>query len=273
MDTILDALQEGRLFELPESDKNRSLQFLAHVMEAFPQIPPGTDIVGMVMAREAAMNTALDFGWACPHAPVDFEGALTCVVGWSPTPIDYGAPNGKMISLIAMYLVPSNQRNHYLRQISIMAKVLQAVPGAQKKLDSVKSLNDVRGFLLDLVSVSKDTAGPDARARMIRLQVKSALAGRPADNLANILIEPLTIVSVPGMAPIVLTQNPELLTQADSSPEIVARLVQDGFSEKGPWRIVKRSASDFRGGRTVMECLAISMRKGDEASPPAPAPR
>lgn len=50
MDTILDALQEGRLFELPENDKTHALQFLAHIIEAFPQIPTGTDIVGNVMA-------------------------------------------------------------------------------------------------------------------------------------------------------------------------------------------------------------------------------
>lgn len=41
MDSILDALQEGRLFELPENDKNHALQFLAHIIEAFPQIPTG----------------------------------------------------------------------------------------------------------------------------------------------------------------------------------------------------------------------------------------
>jgi mannitol/fructose-specific phosphotransferase system IIA component (Ntr-type) len=123
MDSILDALQEGRLFELPENDKNHALQFLAHIIEAFPQIPTGTDIVGNVMAREKSMHTALGRGWACPHARVEFEEDLMCVVGWSPTGIDYGAPDGIPVSLITMYLVPSNQRNHYLREVSIMAKV------------------------------------------------------------------------------------------------------------------------------------------------------
>ena len=64
MDSILDALQEGRLFELPENDKDHALQFLAHIIEAFPQIPTGTDIVGNVMAREKSMNTALGKRWA-----------------------------------------------------------------------------------------------------------------------------------------------------------------------------------------------------------------
>ncbi len=52
MDTLLDALQEGRLFELPENDKAHALQFLAHIIEAFPETPAGTDVVGLVMKRE-----------------------------------------------------------------------------------------------------------------------------------------------------------------------------------------------------------------------------
>jgi len=72
MDTLLDALQEGRLFELPEADKAHALQFLAHVIEAFPEIPPDTDVVGLIMKREEAIVTALGKGWACPHARVPF---------------------------------------------------------------------------------------------------------------------------------------------------------------------------------------------------------
>ena len=33
MDTLLDALQEGRLFELPENDKTHALQFLAQAAQ------------------------------------------------------------------------------------------------------------------------------------------------------------------------------------------------------------------------------------------------
>ncbi|HBK59086.1 MAG TPA: hypothetical protein DDZ37_07070, partial [Spirochaetaceae bacterium] len=198
MDSILDALQEGRLFELPENDKDHALQFLAHIIEAFPQIPTGTDIVGNVMAREKLMTTALGRGWACPHARVDFEEDLMCVVGWSPTGIDYGAPDGIPVSLITMYLVPSNQRNHYLREVSIMAKVLKSLP-AIDRLPSIKELNDVRNYLLDLIAASKETIGPDARARMIRLQSRAAMATQPVSDLSNLIIEPVSIIAGAGM--------------------------------------------------------------------------
>ncbi len=51
METLLDALQEGRLIELPDNDKDHALQFLAHILEAIPSVPSGTDIVGLVMER------------------------------------------------------------------------------------------------------------------------------------------------------------------------------------------------------------------------------
>ena len=223
MDTILDALQEGRLFELPENDKNHALQFLAHIIEAFPQIPTGTDIVGNVMARESLTNTALGKGWACPHARVDFEEDLMCVVGWSPSGINYGAADGGAISIIVMYLVPSNQRNHYLREISIMAKVLKASNDAGR-LGAIKDLNGIRNYLLDLIAASSDTIGPDSRARMIRLQSKSAIATQPVGDLSNFVVEPLSIIAGPGLKPLALTQNLELLSFVDNNPSIPDRL-------------------------------------------------
>ena len=53
MDTLLDALQEGRLIELPDNNKDDALQFLAHIIEAIPSLPTGIDVVGLVMAKRA----------------------------------------------------------------------------------------------------------------------------------------------------------------------------------------------------------------------------
>ena len=257
MDTILDALQEGRLFELPENDKNHALQFLAHIIEAFPQIPTGTDIVGNVMERESAMNTALGKGWACPHSRVDFEEDLMCVVGWSPTGINYDSPDGQPISIIAMYLVPSNQRNHYLREISILAKVLKSSPEVER-LSSIADLSGVRDFLLDLIAASKETVGPDARARMIRLQAKTALGTRPVSDLSGIVVEPLSIVAGPGIKPFALTQNLDLMNWVETAVGLTEKLEAEGSYQSGVWRVVRRHGVVYQGGRTVYDCLALT---------------
>jgi len=257
MDTILDALQEGRLFELPENDKTHALQFLSHIIEAFPQIPREIDVMGNVMARERATNTALGKGWACPHARVDFEEDLMCVVGWSPTGIDYGAPDGKPISIIVMYLVPSNQRNHYLREISTLAKALKASSDSERTLN-FKELNDVRNYLLDLIAASKDTIGPDARARMIRLQAKAVSETQPIGDLSALTVEPVSIIVGPTMKPLALTQNVELMNWVESTQNIGERLEADGKIQNGPWRIIRRHSINFQGNRVLYECLALA---------------
>ncbi len=258
MDTLLDALQEGRLFELPDNDKVHALRFLAHVIEAFPEVPAGTDVVEHVMKREQAANTALGKGWACPHARLPFDEDLMCVIGWSPTGIDYGAPDGKPVTLLVMYLVPENQRNHYLREISVLARALETYPDLER-LREVKDLNDIRNFLLDLIDASKERTGPDARARMIRLQAKAAPEAFAFRDLSNLIVEPITLVAGPGLKNVVLTQNPSLMEWLDSASDLIGRLETDGVFQNGGWRILRRGAVTYQGGRVAYDCIAIRL--------------
>ena len=258
MDTLLDALQEGRLFELPENDKTHALQFLAHIIEAFPEIPPETDVVGLIMNREHIVNTAIGKGWACPHAKVPYDEVLMCVVGWSPSGIEYGAPDGKTVTLIVMYLVPDNQRNHYLKEISILARALQTYPELEK-LPVVQDLDDVRRYLLDLIEVTKSKTGPDARARMIRLKTKPSIETPLIQDLSNLIIEPVTIITGPKISRIVLTQNPILMEQLESANGFIEKIETDGVCHVEGWRILRRSAVNYQGGLVMYECLAIKM--------------
>ena len=81
MDSLLDALQEGRLIELPDNDKHDSLQFLAHIIEAIPSVPNDTDVAGLVLTRETNVVTALGRGFACPHARVSYDEDLVVSIG------------------------------------------------------------------------------------------------------------------------------------------------------------------------------------------------
>ena len=258
MDTILDALQEGRLFELPENDKTHALQFLAHIIEAFPETPAKSDVVGLVMKREEATNTAIGKGWACPHARVPYDEDLMCVLGWSPKGIDYGAPDGKPVALVVMYMVPDNQRNHYLREVSMLAKALETYPGLEK-FSEAGNLDDVRNYLLDLISTTKGTVGPDARAKMIRLQTKAALETFPFHDLSNLIVESVTLVSGAGIKPIVLTQNAGLAECLDSAGDLIGKIETDGMYQNGGWRVLRRSAITYQGGKVAYDCLAIRM--------------
>ncbi len=260
MDTLLDALQEGRLFELPENDKAHALQFLAHIIEAFPEMPAGTDVVAHVMTREKGTATALGKGWACPHARIAFDEDLMCVVGWSPSGIEYGAPDGMKVSIIVMYLVPANQRNHFLREVSILAKALETYTDL-KNLREAKDLNDVRNYLLDLIGTTKETVGPDARARMIRLQAKPTVAPEalPVSDLSNMIMEPVTLVAGPGMKDVILTQNADLAEYLGAANELVNRIESEGVYQNGGWRVLRRNSVSYQGGIVTYDCLAVKM--------------
>lgn len=256
MDSLLDALQEGRLIELPDSDKEHSLRFLAHILEAIPSLPTGTDIAGRIITKEVSTKTALGKGWACPDARVPFNEDLICVVGWSPTGIDYGTPDGLPVRIIAMYLVPENQRSNYLREVSLLAKALAIYPGLDN-LNAAVELNDVREHLLDLISSTKGSVGPDSRARMIQLQARPSSVETPVYNLANLVVEPVTIIISTGMKPVVLAHDRQLVDFLDSSTGLAEGITTQGMFQHGEWRIVKRKEASFQADRALFDCLAI----------------
>ncbi|MCK9209948.1 MAG: PTS sugar transporter subunit IIA [Ignavibacteriaceae bacterium] len=269
MDSLLDALQEGRLIELPDSDKFHSLQFLAHIIEAIPSVPSRTDVAGLVLAREKNTNTALGKSFACPHARAPYDEDLICSIGWSPTGIDYGAPDGIPVHLVIMYLVPDNQRNHYLKEISILAKALHS----STNLDSIRTITDlnaVRNYLLDLVNLSKSIVGSETRARMIQLEARGATVEQKIQQLSNVIIDPVTIVAGLNQKPIFLSQNKELIELLDNLPseqvnanvnatQFLDSLTSKGVFEVSGWRIIKRQSSDYQANRFLLECIAVKI--------------
>lgn len=194
-----------------------------------------------------------------------FEEDLMCVVGWSPKGIDYGAPDGMPVSIIVMYLVPSNQRNHYLREVSTLARALTAYPRIEK-LRSVRELNDVRDYLLDLISTTKETIGPDTRARMIQLQARPSVEALPAPDLSGLILEPVTLVTAPDMKTIVLSQNVSLIETLDAALGVVEDIAVRGIFHNGGWRVVKRGSVTYQGDRVVYDCLAIKAASGNARS-------
>lgn len=257
MDSLLDALQEGRLIELPEGDdKEEALRILARILEAIPSIPAGLDIEGLVLERERAAFTSLGHGWACPHARVPFEGDLLCVVGWSPRGIKYSTEDTVPVSIIIMHMVPENQRNQYLREISLLAKAILGDP-KWGEIATARDLTEVRDRLLDLISSAKDVVGPDSRARMIRLQ-RPKIESAPITDLSNLVIEPMTLIVGPDIKPIVLTQHAGLAKYLETATGLAERIETDGVFQNGGWRIVRRGKMVFQNGRVSYECLAIT---------------
>jgi hypothetical protein len=125
------------------------------------------------------------------------------------------------------------------------------------RLESARDLNDVRNYLLDLIAVSKETAVPDIRTRMIRLQAKPPTAPPAIKDLSNLVVEPVSLISGAGLRQITLSQNAELTDMLDRADRLIEKLEADGVYQIKDWRVLRRITSAYEGGRIVHKCLAI----------------
>jgi len=264
MKALLNALQEGRLVELPDNTKNDALEFLGTLLEAIPEIADEDGITEKALNREKLHNTGIGKGWACPHATSEHDGELLCAVGWSPTGIDYGSPDAVRVHLVVMYYVPDSQRNAYLKEISQLAKAIHQNEDLQK-LQEITELAEVRHALLDAITHAIESVTPEARARMIQLEVRHAEAEAQAEDSADLLsldpiarsIRPVTILVVRGLKPIVLTQDPQLVEILEASQTIAEDLAKKGHSLSGEINVVLRSSEHFASDRVLHECVAF----------------
>jgi nitrogen PTS system EIIA component len=266
MRSLLDALQEGRLIELPTRDKIKALEYLAVLIEAVPGIPK-IDIVKGVLDREAEANTAIGKGVACPHLRVHHEGELLCAVGWAQQGIDYGAADGLPVHLMIMYYVPDSQRNAYLKEVSRLAKSVMSthtVEFYQEALD----INSIRNKMLDWVEMGISKAVPDSKARMIRIEAKQAAAPAIpelsfASQPARWEVTPFMLISFEGNEHRILSQDEELVKslERDGIP-IMAKNNGQVPNEIDGYQISVASQSSYSLGRTVYNCIAIRSSSG-----------
>ncbi len=184
MRSILNALQDGRLFELPDNGKPRSLTFLARILDANPEIEVGTDAIEEIQRREQECNTGIGLGVAVPHVRAKREeGELFCAIGWSGQGIDYGASDAQHVHLVFMYYIPGAQKNVYLKEISSLFKAVRK-SGGMDSIAHAPDLVTVRNLLLDWIGLASDDSGPEAVARMIKLDLKHGQTVPPMEEIA-----------------------------------------------------------------------------------------
>jgi PTS system nitrogen regulatory IIA component len=261
MKTLLNALQEGRFVELPETNKAQALNYLANLIEAMPDISPGTDVAGAVLAREQQFNTGIGMGWACPHMRTPHDGEMICAAGWSPAGIDYGASDTKPVHFVVMYYVPDSQKNVYLKEVSALVKAIQKKQGDQA-MPAMPSLAAARDWILDLVALALENQMPDAKARMIHLEAKQAAAsvsGGVAPGGLPFAIVPVTILVNPGARSVVLSQDPDTVTKLEAAGEMDAALAKQAPFEHGGYKVLFRSVSAYQSKRLLYDCLAIKL--------------
>ena len=261
MKSLLTALEEGRLIELPETDKQKSLTLLASLIEAVPSVKSSSKIVEGVLARELQSVTYLGYGWACPHTRTSDEGELICSLGWHPSGISYGNSDGQPVKIIALYYVPETQRNFYLREISGIARCI----GTNLELQDMSNFNDlnsVRLRLLDIVTKSSMKDEHEARARMIHLETRTSTAPVvPSGTFDPALVVPAWIMRDSAGIITVLSKDHGIVKDLESLPEISSRLDNEHVISINDFFIHVRQASNFAENRCMFDCLVVKAPK------------
>jgi mannitol/fructose-specific phosphotransferase system IIA component (Ntr-type) len=261
MKSLLNALQEGRLIELPDNDKDKSLEYLATILEAIPDINPESGITEDILLREKQNNTSLGKSWACPHARSAQIGDLLCAVGWSPKGIDYHSKDGKPVHLVVMYYVPEAQKHAYLKEISSLAKALLENPELEN-ISELKELSEVRHHLLDVISLIVESTAPEAKARMIQLEVKqfetSHIPSSPLPEEIAKLLVPLSILTYQNDLFLVLCQDPKITLSLEAHQDLMTELKRTGKLEHDGIHLYVRSSASYATGKILYDCLAIN---------------
>jgi nitrogen PTS system EIIA component len=261
MRSILTALQEGRLFELPENaGKDRVLEFLARILDANPDIQVGTDAIEEVKRREQECNTGIGMGIAVPHFRAQREdGELYCAIGWSAAGIDYGAADGVKAHLVMMYYIPGAQKNVYLKEVSMLVKVMKKLGGIEP-IAKAPDLNAVRNLLLDWIATTAGEAGPEAVARMIRLEIKQAQVAVPVPVAGEPVVQALafTVLIMPGRGNVVLSTDPVWTSSLERESELGERLASGHVFTAAGRQVFVLSSTSYSDSRTLYQCAAIS---------------
>jgi nitrogen PTS system EIIA component len=268
MRSILNALQEGRLFELPEAGKERALEFLARILDANPDIDVGTDAIEAVKRREQECNTGIGLGVAVPHVRAKRdEGELFCAIGWSQAGIDYGAADGQPVHLVFMYYIPGVQKNVYLKEVSILVKAIRKSGGIEAITDT-DNLNVVRNLLLDWVTAGLGESGPEAVARMIKLEVKQAQlplpaavappepAALPAKAVPKVMT--FSILIAPPNGVFVLAQDADWAMALEKENGLAQRLTASTPFLSAGRQVFVTGSAPYPGGRVLYQCVAVA---------------
>jgi nitrogen PTS system EIIA component len=261
MKSLLRALKEGRLVELPDIDKDGALELLANLIEAVPDIGTRIDLVKSVMDREAEANTGIGRGVACPHCRVSTEGELLCAVGWSPKGIEYGASDGKKVHLLVMYYIPDRERNAYLKEVSGLAQAVQAGDSIET-ISILPDLRSVREKFLDWVALAISETMPETKARMIKLEARQAevSAAPPAAGTiaGDARIIPFRLVTWKDGA-LVLCADPALSETLEGIAAFTAELAGGREFDAAGYRIAVLSETPFSLGRKEFDAVAIQV--------------
>ncbi len=124
-------------------DKFRLLVDLAKRAAANLGLSPA-QIRGPLLAREHVGSTAVGNGIAIPHAAVDGLPSSVAVLAKLSTPMEFEAPDGKLVDIVVVLLVPSGPPEMQIRDLTRLVVKLRN----REMVERLRSAKDPDGLFV-----------------------------------------------------------------------------------------------------------------------------
>ncbi|HNZ48296.1 MAG TPA: magnesium transporter [Candidatus Hydrogenedentes bacterium] len=230
---IQQAIEEGRVIELPLCNKEEALRILAESLESARDGDAAVpSIIDSILHYESQSTAYLGYGIACPHARGGNEGEMICAVGWSPDGIEYGNTDGWPVHLLLMYYVPYPARNKYLTELSSLARAI-AADEDHHELVNLEDLDEVKERLNTWIAAMEGRIDPEdgrkAASRVASSLLSQVLIPDILEMLEDRRLRDLRIFLSAQPAP----EIAELITALDSSDQLlVFRLLPRSLADE-----------------------------------------
>src|SRR5262249_7928763 len=167
-----------------------------------------------------------------------------------------------------------SQKNVYLKEISSLAGAVRREGGIQA-IAAAQDIATVRERLLDWVGAAIEASIPEAKARMIRLESRQAVAELASSAPAGgaIQIVPVLVLQMADQKPIVLCQQAELAAALEQEERLGSLLQQNAQFDSGGFRLVPQSTTQYQKARSLYEFTAVKLGAAAPRSVPPPVQR
>jgi mannitol/fructose-specific phosphotransferase system IIA component (Ntr-type) len=97
------------------------------------------EIADAVWAREQQRSTGIGEGLAIPHGRCDSLRKVVAAVGWTDTPIDFQAADGKPVRLIVLIVSPTDDTTHHVQALGAISRTLGHATIRQAAMESTSA--------------------------------------------------------------------------------------------------------------------------------------
>ena len=130
---------------LEATDTRGAITELIQLLHEQGLVADAEDTADAVWARELQRSTGIGEGLAVPHGRCPALRKVVAAVGWTPTPIDFKAADGKPVQLIVLIVSPPEDTSAHVQALGAISRVLSqaAIREAAMESTSAESLHSI----------------------------------------------------------------------------------------------------------------------------------